>query len=44
MSFLKKVVRKMENDYREKIIKAVNEIENEWILDRILKFIMGITK
>lgn len=32
------------NDYRERIIELINQIENEWILDRILKFIIGITK
>ena len=31
-------------EYKEKIIELITAIENEWILDRILKFIIGITK
>ena len=31
-------------EYKERIIELITAIENEWILDRILKFIIGITK
>lgn len=31
-------------EYREEIKKMLDKIDNDWILDRILKFIIGITK
>lgn len=31
-------------EYREEIKRMIEKIDNDWILDRILKFIIGITK
>lgn len=31
-------------DYKQKIIEAVNKIEDTWILKTIYRFIIGMTK
>lgn len=31
-------------EYKEEIKRMIEKIDNDWILDRILKFIIGITK
>ena len=31
-------------EYKEEIKRKIDNISNNWILDRILKFIIGITK
>lgn len=32
------------NNYKEEIIKMVKKIENLWILEQILQFIVNMTK